>query len=692
MARSVIVVEPRKSLSASQAPHQESFLPLQETSFIGRERELIEIKRLLATTRLLTLVGSGGCGKTRLVIETVRDLAAAYPGGVHFVDLASLSEQQSLVHHALSQALRIRQHPGQPVLDAIVYRLKFTKSLLILDNCERLIEAVSTLVDELLATCPPVTILATSREPLRVTGEFCYRVPSLAVPEPRVPASLEELASYESVQLYATRAREKVQNFSLTPENVPFVAELCRRLDGIPLAIELGAALAGALSPAQLVERLEEPLDMLSAGRRTAAPRHTTMRATLEWSYRLLAEEEARLFRELSVFAGGFSLEAAEAVCSLRRTAVLLSDLVDRSLVVTSRSVELKHYRMLEPARQYAAELLSASGESEKIRERHARWALSLAEAAGVGLATPEQPLWLEQLEAEHDNLRAALAWALDPEKEHNPQAAALALKMSAALWPFWFARGYLVEGEDWLERILRRTAGSEGATALALSSARARSLNGLGHIRFFKGDYQGAQGVLTEALAWFRSLEDEGGVASALANLGLVSVLGQCADMPANLYVEEALSILPRLTDPRIKANILILAGLRTALLRGDLKEAQVRYEEALSLLRGIGDVWGTNICLINLGCLWVLREGYQRAEQTFTELMILAKSISDKLAAMYAAFGFACLEAARGRPMRAARLWGASEPCETQPAPGRPLPWMRCSTTRAARQWCEP
>jgi predicted ATPase len=370
-------------------------LPIARTSFVGREREKLEVKRRLAMTRLLTLTGAGGCGKTRLALKVARDLVGAYPDGVWLVELAPLSDP-TLIARAVAQALRLREQPGRPLLETLKDTLRPKKTLLVVDNCEHLMEAVVRLVDALLDSCPDLRILATSRERLDTAGEVAWVVPSLTVPDVLEPSTSQELEAYESVRLFLERARQRDPTFVLSARNSRAVAQVCRRLEGIPLAIELAAGRMGVLSAEQLWARLDDYLRLLSRGSRTAEPRHRSMRATLAWSHELLSGPERMLFRRLSVFAGGWTLEAAEEVCSweeIEESEVLdvLSELVERSLVVREAGrEEVPRFRMLEPIRQYGRELLKESGESEALRSRHAEYYLNLAEEADAEEAQPE--------------------------------------------------------------------------------------------------------------------------------------------------------------------------------------------------------------------------------------------------------------------------------------------------------------
>ena len=426
-------------------------LPLELSSFVGREKELAEVRRLLESSRLLTLTGSGGCGKTRLALAA-GELVEGFEDGVWVVDLAPLADP-SLVPQAVASTLGVREQPGRLPTGTLSDYLGSKKVLLILDNCEHLVGACAELAEALLRSCPGLGVLATSREALGITGEVAWPVPALSLPDVRRLPDIESLLHYESAPLFVERAAAVRPTFALTEQNAVAVAQICYRLDGIPLAIELAAARAKVLSVEQIAERLDDCFRLLAAGGRTAMPRHRTLHATMDWSHELLPDEERALFRRLSVFAGGFSLEAAESVCAgedLERDDVLelLSHLVDKSLVVTSDRDGETRYRLLETIRQYTREKLSESGEAGQVREWHAGYYLALAEAAEPELKGERQVAWLERFERDHDNLRAAMRWLL--ERGESEKAA----RLGWALWLFWWIRGTSPrDGARWSRR-----------------------------------------------------------------------------------------------------------------------------------------------------------------------------------------------------------------------------------------------
>ena len=405
---------------------QKHNLPTQLTSFVGRQKELVELRDLLSSTRLLTLTGPGGCGKTRLAIEIASDLLGQYSRGIWFVELATLSES-ALVPQAVASALHIREQPGRTLTETLVSLLEAQETLLVLDNCEHLIGACAELANTLLRGCPRLKILATSREPLNIPGEIAWTVPSLSVPERGHLPSLEKLREYEATRLFMERATSVLPRFAAAPRHAPVIAAICSQLDGIPLAIELAAARVKVLSVEQIAERLNDSLRLLTGGSRTASPRHKTLSAAIDWSYNLLSEKEQTLFRRLSLFAGGFTLEAAEAVCAggvIEKEEVLdlLSHLVDKSLVRVrleptsgdsgSEPGTVVRYWLLETLRQYGRERLEDRGELESAEHRHAGYYRTLAERAEPELRGPRQVAWLELLDRELDNLRVVLDWS----------------------------------------------------------------------------------------------------------------------------------------------------------------------------------------------------------------------------------------------------------------------------------------
>ncbi len=703
-------------------------LPAQLTSFIGREREIAELERLLSTTRLLTLIGTPGVGKTRLALQLVARARRAYPDGVWLAELAALADPRSalvpsLVAQAVASALGIPEQPGRPLVEALSDRL-WRRTLLVLDNCEHLIGACAVLADSLLRNCPKLRVLVTSREPLGITGEVTWWVPSLSLPDQQSLAPTEILAQSEAVRLFVDRARAAVPTFALTDQNAPAVAQICRRLDGIPLAIELASARVRVLSPEQIATRLDDRFRLLTGGSRTALPRQRTLRALVDWSHDLLSEPEQMLLRRLAVFAGGWTLEAAERVASGQWPVVsnriaadhwplptghsvldLLSRLVGRSLVLAEERGGETRYRLLETIREYAHERLEASGEAEEIRLRHAEHYLLVAEEAELKLRGAEQVAWLGRLEAEHDNLRAALRWSIERGRA-DPSAGsgqapsadagqALALRLAGALGWFWYLGGYLSEGRNWLEGVLALTGRA------ACSTERAKALMAAGTLARHPSDFAAARRRLEQSLALWRELGDRRSIAYALTELGhAISSQGEHAtglalqeesaaifrevgdtwglglalNWPARVALERgdhatARSILEELVAAyRALGDRFFLAQWLNDLgdvarCQGDDERAGALYEESLALFRKVNAKIGIAGVLHNLGYVAHHRDDERRAATLFGESLALFREVGDKRGIAECCAGLAGVAASKRQSMRAARLLGAAE-----------------------------
>ncbi|HWH43405.1 MAG TPA: AAA family ATPase [Thermoleophilaceae bacterium] len=505
----VLLDEPLAGAPPARAPGGSSHnmaVPL--SSFIGRERELAELTATLQAARLVTVTGPGGSGKTRLALEVARPLADELPGGAWFVDLAPVFES-GVALKAVARALGVRERPQVPLLDDVVERAGAAELLLVLDNCEHLVEECAELVTRLLERCPHLRVLVTSREPLAVPGELLRRVDPLETPNEGAP--LEAVLRSEAVMLLMDRAQAALPGFELDPAAAPLAARICRRLDGLPLAIELGAARVATLSLHDLAAHLDDRFAVLTVGARTALPRQRTLEATVEWSYGLLAEEEQLLFDRLSVFAGGWTLEAAEEVCASRdfdpaHVAAGLGALVEKSLVVRHELPGGRvRYRLLETLRQYAWKRLEEHGERGSVRDSHLAWALRLAEKAEPHLNGLEQGLWLDRLEDELDNLRSAIDWAV----ESSDPASGLRIA-SIAIGGFWLWRGHVSDGERALARLL-------GHSVPSSDQARASGLLAAGRIAFQTGRWREGLRLCRESRHVWRGLGDPAGEARAL-------------------------------------------------------------------------------------------------------------------------------------------------------------------------------
>jgi predicted ATPase/DNA-binding SARP family transcriptional activator/DNA-binding NarL/FixJ family response regulator len=631
-------------------PHN---LPEALTSFVGRRTELVKVRRALAMSRLLTLIGAGGCGKTRLALEVTRDLVGVYTDGAWLVQLAGLSEPE-LVPQQVADALGVREQPNRPLLSTLLEELQTKKLLLVLDNCEHLVDACAWLVEMLLGSCPDLRVLATSREALGVSGELTWRVPSLSLPEHEHLTDARHLTHCESVRLFVDRACYRDPAFVLSPQNATAVAKICRQLDGIPLAIELAAARVGALSVEQIALRLADSIKLLSAGRRTASQRHKTLKGTLDWSYGLLSELERKMFCRLSVFVGGWTLEAAEAVAAgngIDKEDVLhlLLRLVDKSMVVAEATVDGQvRYRLLEPVRQYGRECLKEGGEADAVLNRHTSFFFALAQKAEPELRKVQQEAWAEQLKREYENLRAALSWVIASEQTE------LGLQLAKALGPFWYLRGMLREGQRWLRAALA----NEDAVP---ASIRAKGFSTSAFIAFHQGDYQRTVALCEEVLALPREMLDTADVAAMLTNLGLTALVHSDYERSAAL-LEEAAALWHQIGDKVGTVRTLYCLGLIAAF-RGDHGKATALHEEVLSLAWDVGDKVGIAWSLAQ-GALAALSRGdYDQAKALCIEGIELTRQTGYGHSSIFVLRILAALASAQGQPVRSARLWGMAE-----------------------------
>jgi len=603
-------------------------LPAELTSFVGRENERADLverfERGLAAggCRLVTLVGTGGTGKTRLALAVAEALRPRFPGGVWLVGLAALSDG-SLVAGETAIALGLREEPGLPILTTLTNYLKPRALLLVLDNCEHIIDSCARLAAACLAAAPALRLIATSREPLGVAGEQTYRVPSLPAPNPEAATSGAALSGNAAVQLFLERARASKHDFALTDQNARAVAAICARLDGLPLALELAAARLSAIPVEVIAARLSDRFKLLTGGPRTALPRQQTLRAALDWSYDLLTEPERVLLRRLSVFAGGCALEAAEAVCAgddIESWDVLdlLAALVNKSLVQTAEAQEGARYRLLETVRQYSAERREQAGEGEALQIRLLAWSLALAGQAERALRGPEQARWLAQLETELDNLRAVLGWSME-----DPERARDGLALAGLLSDYWSVRGHFSEGRRWLEQGL---SGARSPDPAVLARAEVAA----GKLAHNMGDYEPARAHYAAALETQKERGDQAGAADTMRRLGTVAKRLGRYDEAAALY-GQSLELATALRDRWGMAAAHNNLGLVTNV-RGDPEEAAHQYKAALAIFREAQDHGHVASVLNNLGCL--AREQGDRASAAaqFTEALAIRRALDDK------------------------------------------------------------
>jgi non-specific serine/threonine protein kinase len=635
----------RRAANARVAAAPLHNLPAPLTSFIGREREVEALTAALrGASRLITLTGPGGAGKTRLALRAAGELASegAFADGVWWAELASAAEA-ALVPLMAAKALGLREQPGQSITDSLITYLHPKHLLLLLDNCEHLIVACAAFAERLLRACPQLTIIATSREALGLTGERAWPVPSL---EP----------SSEAVRLFAERAAAVKFGFAVNDSNAPVIAQICQRLDGMPLAIELAAARIKALSPEQIAARLDDRFNLLTTGSRAALPRQQTLRAAMDWSHDLLDDAERVLFRRLAVFVGGFTLEAASEVIGDQLLGItnnqlpfldLLTRLFDKSLLL----VENARYRMLETVREYAADKLWLSGEEHALRRGHLRWCAQLAEDAEPRLISAEQAAWQERLERDHANLRAALRWAVQGDEAE----VLCGLRLAGALWRFWDQRGYLGESRQQLEKLLALPA------AQARTEARAKALLHAGILAHYQMERAAADTFLGESLSLWRELGTETRRYEALTRYHLGFAAHRVGDLAAaRTHYEAGLALWRALGDEWGLSETLSNLGMLVRR-EGDYVRAHAYHSESLSLKRRIGDPRGVAYALWGLGQVALAQRSHAEARACFHESLSIAFGLNDLWTLPYDLEGLALLAMAEAQPERAAKLFGA-------------------------------
>lgn len=594
-------------------------LPVQLTSFIGREEEIKEVKELLDNTRLLTLTGPGGAGKTRLSLQIGADVIDDYAHGVWFVELAPIFDPVLLTQEILKE-LGIKEEPKSTLEETLIGYLKDKEILIILDNCEHLIESCAMLAENLLKVCSKLKLMATSREALKCEGEQTHIIFSLKTPNPDESISIEQLIQYESVRLFIERALKVNQEFRVNNENAAALAGICSHLDGIPLAIELAAARIKVLTAEKIYERLNNRFSLLTGGKRTALPRQQTLKALIDWSYDLLSKKEKILWSRLSVFNDGWTLESAEEICSddkMNEDEIfdLLAMLVEKSIIIFDS--EKERYKILESIRVYGAEKLKSANETNKVLSKHLHYFMQLAESTEPMLSGKEAPFWLAKLETEHGNLQSAIDSSLmkvDKEK---------GMRLASALGRFWGIRGYYTTGRRLLQRILAHNQS-------VCKIARAKSLNWAGVLALYQGDYEHAEKFHEKSLTIYQDLEDKIGIASSLNSLG--NVAWHHGDFEnAWKFYEESLALSREMEDKHGIAISLNNLGI-CANNRGNYGQARKFYEESLILRRELGDSHDIAYSLNNLGFVAYNQGENEQAQKFYHESLKLNREIEDK------------------------------------------------------------
>jgi non-specific serine/threonine protein kinase len=632
------------------SPHN---LPLPLTSFIGRDREIAEATRLLADSRLLTLTGAGGCGKSRLALEVARQGVKQFRHGAWLVELAALADGD-LIPQVVGTVLGVQEHPGRSHTDSLLGYLGRKSLLLLLDNCEHLISGCAQLVTALLRACPDLRILATSRQALGLTGEAIYRVPSLSLPDPSQRLSIERLPESEAVRLFVERAALRQLEFTLTSTTAPAVVAICTRLDGIPLAIELAAARLGSVPLDVIAKRLDDRFRLLVGGNRTGLPRHQTLRAAIAWSYDLLSEPEQKVLRRLAVFADGFTLEAAEAVCAGEgidegNNLELLTHLVEKSLVLFDEREGDTRYRLLETVRQYGQDKLVEAGETSAVRRRHRDFFLALAERGELALRGAAQDAWLARFETEHDNFRAALEWSSTDEG-----GAEAGLRLAGALHTFWHTRGYWSEGREWLERALAR---SEEAPVACLPKA----IHGMAFMMRRLGEFEAAIPLCEKGLAVCREL-GENKYRGRLLHHFRIHACNQGDYGRARVLCEEALALFRETGDDWFVGFGLDHLG-ETVRLQGHYAEADAYFAQAFAIYQECGDKYLTAYLLKDRGDVALRQGDLERAVAFFADGLTLASAVGGRMEIIECLDGLGLVACERGDHRRAARLFGAAE-----------------------------
>jgi predicted ATPase/class 3 adenylate cyclase len=648
-------------------------LPAHMSSFIGRDDVIHEVVSALGQTRLLTLTGPGGTGKTRLALEVAYRQLPAFPDGVWFVDLSAVTDP-SVVPTEIALAVGASRDPGASVFECLEQHLRDRKLLVVLDNFEQVLDAAMA-VEHLLSHSPGLKVMVTSRSVLSVYGEREYPVPPLRLPEPGSAEMVETLGRSESVSLFVDRARAVRPDFELTPENALAVAEICARLDGLPLAIELAAVRVNVLTPQAMLPRLDERLSLLTTGPRSLPERQRTLRGAIDWSYRLLDEPQRRLFARLAAFSGGGTLEAIEAVGDTDLGAPVLDvlgSLVDDSLLRRTETPggELR-FQMLETIRDYAVEKLEAEPDAEEVRRRHGKYFLDQATRAEPHLVGVDQKKWLDRFDHDHDNIRSALRWSVEAGEIEAGQRAA------GALWRFWHQRGHLAEGRRKLEHLLSDPSGA------ARTEARFNALTGAGGLAYWQNDYPATERFYSEALQIARELDDPHAVAEGLYNLSFVDRIRGDVDEGFS-KLRKVLEIAKSIDDRPLIADSLYLLG-NQELREGRPEEGLPMVEEALDIYRDLGNRFATADLLSGLGSFYRILGDCDAAKGAQQEALEMFVEVGNPTGIAMTLEEMAMVETIEGQHERALRLAGAAEALREQTGGGPPAELMRSAESFA-------
>lgn len=599
-------------------------LPAQLTSFIGREREMAEAVKRLEGARLLTLIGPGGTGKTRLSLELGAHLLPQFADGVWLVELAPVIDS-GLILQAVASVLNVRAQAGMPLMGFVLDYLRAKNLLLILDNCEHLVEASAALVEEFLHNAPNIKIIASSREALGINGETVYRVPSLSMPN-QAHVTREAGLGFESVRLFADRASAANPKFNLTDENASFVAQICSRLDGIPLAIELAASRVRAFTPEQIAKRLDDRFKLLTGGSRTALPRQQTLRALIDWSYDILSPPECKLLRQLSVFAGGWVFEAAETVCYDSDVLELLPQLVNKSLVVMDEEGDEPRYHLLETIRQYARDKLLEMGEAEEMRDRHLKYHVELSEKAEKELYSSIALSWVNRLEADYDNIRAAFEWGMQRDVDS-------VLRMGGALPYFWFRRGYEAEALKLLREALKHAKDlpeQNDGDGRERKRIIARTWQAMSFLLFSQGDIPAAGEAAQRCAALARQINDVPLLAFVLTFEAESKMMSGHFD-EVDALMDEVKQLVEGSNDPFAVGMMYGVVGMRMMILGQDDKKAREMLAEGLEVLKGDGNIYGHTMLLFGTAMAARYNGRFTEARAQFTPLLEVFHSMGD-------------------------------------------------------------